>query len=325
MLKGILLAGFLLLHTVASHAQTVFFYHKNNSLEGIYLPPTKEKTAKGIILFVHGDGAMNYNAEGYYDLVWEPLRSHGYAVFSWSKPGVGNSSGNWLSQTMQDRQSEVLAAIEFVQNQYGFNNENTGLLGFSQAGWVIPALARSDDKISFAIGIGFATNWIEQGRYLTATSAKLEGGDEKQISEALKDYNKVIELFKTRPSYDAFIKKTNDHSMTQARYQFVLSNFKVDATEDYNKIKVPVLLMWGKEDLNVDAITEFNYLNELQHSGLMSTGLLSNATHGLLKADTYNVQTFGFWHWLLLMWEGEDAFASDFMPRLLSWLDLQLP
>jgi len=32
-------------------------------------------------------------------------------VFSWDKPGVGASTGNWLHQSMSDRADETLSAI----------------------------------------------------------------------------------------------------------------------------------------------------------------------------------------------------------------------
>jgi len=138
-----------------------------------YISPKNTDTAKAIIIFVHGDGPMNYQAEGYYPLIWNRLRKLGYAIFSWDKPGIGNSTGHWLNQSMADRQSEVHAAIKFIQKKF-HHSSNIGLLGFSQAGWVIPAVAKDNENVSFAIGIGFAMNWLEQSWYLTKNALPLK-------------------------------------------------------------------------------------------------------------------------------------------------------
>lgn len=111
------------------YAEEVTFKDKNTSLSGHYLESTNGQPPKAFLLFVHGDEAMSYDAGGYYNLIWEPSRQNGYAIFSWDKPNVGGSSGDWLSQTMSDRQSEVLAAIDFVQKRYNFTAQTTGLIG----------------------------------------------------------------------------------------------------------------------------------------------------------------------------------------------------
>ncbi len=63
---------------------------------------------------------------------------------------------------MQQRQQEVQSAINFLQSSYGYSGEQIGLLGFSQAGWVVPALANDNSSIGFITGDGFAIDWSEQ-------------------------------------------------------------------------------------------------------------------------------------------------------------------
>jgi pimeloyl-ACP methyl ester carboxylesterase len=189
-----------------SFATEVHFVHGSHTLIGQYLAPTDNHLAKAVILFVHGDGATTFNADGYYDLIWSSLRARGYAIFSWDKPGVGQSTGNWLTQSMLDRQNEVHAAVETVQQKYGFTAKQTGLFGFSQAGWVVPALAHDKNKISFVIGVGFATNWGQQGLYYTKTQHQRAGNDDNQIANAVKDYANEEAFLATSPSYDAYLK-----------------------------------------------------------------------------------------------------------------------
>lgn len=304
------------------YAEEVTFKHKNTSLSGHYLENTNGQPPKAVLLFVHGDGATSYDAEGYYTLIWEPLRQNGYAIFSWDKPNVGRSSGNWLNQTMPDRQSEVLAAIDFVQNKYNFTAQNTGLIGFSQAGWVLPAISNKDSKFGFVIGIGFATNWIEQGKYYTKTNRTLAGKNKQQVNTALTDYAKEISFFQQNPSYSKYLDFAGNEAMKKDRFHFVLNNFKSDSTQDHSAIKVPSLYLWGEKDLNVDVKQEFEYW-KIKNNDFVTTKLIANASHSMLDADSFSSQSIGALQWMKLMWLGQDALAADFMPTILVWLEHQ--
>jgi pimeloyl-ACP methyl ester carboxylesterase len=313
---------FALLITPLANAESLIFEQGGNYLSGHYLAPLDNQPAKAVLLFVHGDSALSYNAEGYYDIIWQLLRERGYAVFSWDKPGVGDSSGNWLLQSMADRQAEVLAAVHAVQENYKFESSNTGLIGFSQAGWVLPRLASDTDNIGFIIGVGFARSWLEQGLYHTETRLKLIEADRDQIASQLHQRTKEIEFFESSPSYYEYLEFVGQDAMKKDRYDFVLKNRLSDASLDNLNIKVPSLLMWGEADLNVDAKSEFSWWQSPEHNNqLVSTKLIPNASHGMLKADIFNTQSFSFTQWLKLIWMGEDAFVAEFFSTMLPWLE----
>ncbi|MFD2177901.1 alpha/beta hydrolase family protein [Veronia pacifica] len=313
---GLLLSIFI--HS--SHAEELTFEHGDNVLSGQFFGPTNGKSAKAVILFVHGDGAANYNAEGFYEIIWEPLRENGYAVFSWDKPNVGQSSGNWLKQSMIDRQNEVLAATNAVQAKYGFSGENTGLLGFSQAGWVAPAVARHSSKIGFVIGVGFATNWVEQGRYFTRVKYSRAGKSTKQIEKKVSSYNNEIQFLKTSPSYTEYSEFIGSNDISQDRFEFIKNNFQADATQDLEKLNVPGLLLWGEDDLNVNAEREFEVWN-IRKNPMITTKLIANASHNMLDSTSFDTQEITLSQWLKIMWFKQDALSDDFMPTLIAWLE----
>jgi dienelactone hydrolase len=47
-------------------------------------------------------------------------------------------------------------ARSFLKHQYGYGKGQIGLFGFSQAGWVVPAVAENNDDVGCIIGVGFA-------------------------------------------------------------------------------------------------------------------------------------------------------------------------
>ncbi len=317
-MKVLILLPVFFLVAVANVSATEFVFNSGKSkLTGHYLSNLDSNPPKGVIVFVHGDGALSYDAEGYYSIIWEQLRKNGYSIFSWDKAGVGSSTGNWLSQSMTDRQLEVLSAVELIQEKYGFTSKNTGLFGFSQAGWVVPKLAGSSDRIGFAIGVGFAQNWIEQGRFYTRIKHKRAGADEQQVQAAIEQYNNEIAFFNSAPVYSEHFAKDG---MSRERFAFVLRNYTSDAAADYPKINIPMLLLWGENDLNVDAKKEFMRWTKKPNKNV-TVKLIPDATHGLLKAEYFAGQHVSFSQWLRLMWLQQDALAPQFIPAVLDWLD----
>ncbi|GAB6263030.1 alpha/beta hydrolase family protein [Photobacterium sp. R1] len=301
-------------------SEEVVFLHSGHQLSGQYQSPLNGQHAKAVLLFVHGDGAMTYDADGYYAIFWQPLREKGFAIFSWDKPGVGKSTGRWLNQSMSDRQSEVRAAAKAVQDKYGFTSKQTGLVGFSQAGWVLPELAKQPSGFGFMIGIGFASDWIAQGRYYARTRLAITGASSEALKAGLADYDKEIALLRTQPSFLHYQSVVGEGDLSKERYSFVLRNFQSNAEADYPRIAIPTLLLWGDQDLNVDARSEYRWW-QVHPNPWVTTQLIKNASHGLLKADTFHSQQFGLLQWIKLMWMEQDAMAPGALPTLLTWLN----
>ena len=313
----------LMLCSGAGVAEEVYFQDGNNRLEALYLLPSHGQEHKGVILFVHGDGPVDYEAAGYYPLIWKLLRKQGFAIFSWSKPGVGGSTGQWLDQSMLDRQVEVRAAIDFVQAQYHYEGEQIGLLGFSQAGWVVPAVANGNPEVGFVIGIGFAMDWQTQSGYLTKTRLALEGKTPAEIDLGYEKNIESIDRLKQNLGYEQYLidNKGVPDLMSEERYEFVVMNFQVNALGDYNNLDQPLLILLGDKDLNVDINETKESLTKLfRHRSNAQITIIADATHSLLKAKTFNQQSPGLRFWLKLMWAGESALAPALPTVLNDWI-----
>ena len=59
----------------------------------------------------------------------------------------------------------------------------------------------------------------------------------------------------------------------------------------------------------------------IKGNDFVTTKLIANASHGMLKADSFSSQTFGLQQWIKLMWLEDDAFAPEFIPTILRWLE----
>jgi hypothetical protein len=121
---------------------TASFYYedKGDSISAVINFPTHIDRTKPfpVLIFVHVDGATNADNFGYYTHMWEIFAKNEIATMSWNKKGVENSSGNSLNQSMLNNAEEVLSEIDAIHEKNVSQFSSIGLIGVSQAGWVLP-------------------------------------------------------------------------------------------------------------------------------------------------------------------------------------------
>ncbi|EPU0991937.1 alpha/beta hydrolase family protein [Cronobacter turicensis] len=88
------------------YSRVITFTHHEDILEGTLTRPDGVSNPPVVVL-IHGDGAQDRWSQGGYLPLVNDLLAKGIAVYSWDKPGVGESRGNWLAQTMRDRSDEA--------------------------------------------------------------------------------------------------------------------------------------------------------------------------------------------------------------------------
>ena len=132
--------------------EDVRFSSGDVKLTGTLISPADGKRHPAIIL-VHGSGAENRE----YMLPWARfLIRRGIAVLGYDKRGVGGSTGDWNTASFDDLAGDVVAAFEYLKTRADIDPGNIGLLGISQAGWVMPLAAVRAKDIAFLISVSGA-------------------------------------------------------------------------------------------------------------------------------------------------------------------------
>jgi dienelactone hydrolase len=272
-----------------------------------------------IAIIVHGDGAQDrFSNWGYLPLI-NTLVDAGIGVFTWDKPGVGTSTGNWLDQTMDDRADEALAAMQAIAALDEVSISQIGFLGFSQAGWVLPRVANQITP-AFTVIVGGAVSWRDQGTFYTRIRMTSEGVAQEVIEQHLADRTLRYDAM-----FDPVAVSSAEPPADPARFRFVAGAYWEDSTDLISDMKGPVLAIWGEDDLNVDALSDAAIFRE-QLSPLSQDRrvvLIPNATHGLLRADLYNYQLPSDWPWYLqyvLLGMGRDAYAEHATDQIADWV-----
>lgn len=306
--------------------QEVTFEHAGSKISGSLHVPDGSANPPLVIL-IHGDGPQDRYAGGAFLPLISFLLDQGIAVFSWDKPGVGKSTGDWLAQSMDDRARLAIKALNTLRKVDGFSNAIMGFVGFSQAGWVVPQIALQDGSADFHVLVGPAVDWINQGRYFTRTRLKLEGIDANRIDIELAEFEREVALLLepelTHEAYvDAFPSAAD---MTRERFNFIRKNIASNSTAALSRTPAPFLVLHGAEDLNVDARGENRRFKELlgQRHPATELHLIDNATHALLDARFFNHQTpdsAPVWTGWMFMSLGREAYAQDALERMADWI-----
>lgn len=107
------------------------------------------------VVIVHGSGRVRReNLRGFAS----KLVPRGVAVLMFDKRGVGKSTGVFTSLTtanssirIEELSSDVSAAVEFLASHPDIDASRIGLIGNSQAGWIMPKVAASNHDVSYFI------------------------------------------------------------------------------------------------------------------------------------------------------------------------------
>ncbi|WP_050763290.1 S9 family peptidase [Roseibium sp. TrichSKD4] len=287
--------------------------------EGVPAPP--------VVILVHGDGPQDRYANGAYLPLINFLLDEGFAVFSLDKPGVGKSTGLWLSQSMEERAHLSLKALNTLREIDDFNNSIIGFIGFSQAGWVLPEIAIQGSAADFFILIGAAIDWMDQGAYFTQKRLEAEGASEEEIARALNDFElDVNRLSDPKLTYqDYMADQSGDTDFSKERFGFVRRNLTANSEEALSLTSAPFLVLHGAQDLNVDAVSDHRRFRDLLGSRNPATDfhLIENATHGLLNTDLFNYQLpshMPFWSEWAYLALGRDAYADGVLEIMGDWI-----
>jgi hypothetical protein len=136
---------------------------------------------------------------------------------------------------MEDRANEVIAAIEFIQADTRFYFSSIGLIGFSQAGWVMPKVATLSGCPDFIVSVSGAINWKRQSNYLTRTRMKLEGANEATIEAEVRQNEIDFNIFNNENTCHEYVvyqeekckneKEENCSMMNEERFKFIKKIF----------------------------------------------------------------------------------------------------
>ena len=240
--------------------QDVIIKSEGANLAGtIYRP----KNAYTSVVIVHGSGQETRMTE-----LAELLANNGISVLTYDKRGVGKSGGVYAGPEVGTNNVDSLninllakdarAALNKIKNYS--NGTPIGLLGFSQAGWIIPIAANNNPLVNFMVLFSCPTiTSLEQLRFQFYTN----GNTNFWVNHTEEDARNHIK---------------NDSD----RYQFISTDPKVAL----RNISAPSLWLFGEKDIQIPVKLCIEQINTLKSEGKpFEYTLFSNLGHNTAFTD----------------------------------------
>ena len=144
------------------------------------------------LVMLQGSGEADRDSNGYFQPIRDHFLENDIAVFSWDKPGVGRSSGDWRQRDLFDRATEAIDAIRCLRDQPGIDPARVGIWGHSQGGWIGPiAAAQVPDLAFLVVNSGPGISVHAQNLYGIEHTLRRDGASEQEIADAVAFMNVV--------------------------------------------------------------------------------------------------------------------------------------
>jgi pimeloyl-ACP methyl ester carboxylesterase len=244
--------------------ENVQFSNGDVQLAGTLISP-KTRAKHPAIILVHGSGPQNRE--------WvlpfaRFLVRRGMAVLGYDKRGVGGSTGDWNAASFEDLAGDVVAAFEYLKTRSDIDSRQIGLLGVSQAGWIMPLAAIRAKDIAFLIsvsgaGIPAAETTIDQARNEMTARGMRPQTVEQIIGLMRLQYN----FARTGQGWDEYAAarqklgarlgsppETFPGTPDHPNWQFIRRLYFYDPAPTLRQMQVPTLALFGELDNNIMAV-----------------------------------------------------------------------
>ena len=223
--------------------QDVKFESQGVTLAGSILTPKKTFAA---VVIVHGSDPVKREMDFAIRLAKE-----GIAVLTYDKRGVGESGGVYVGPSVGTNNIDTTnlnllshdasSAVNTFRTYLKDIKIPIGLVGFSQAGWIIPIAASKNPQIEFMVLFSCPTiTTLEQLRFQFYTNGNNNFWENHTESDA-REHTK------------------NDPD----RYQFVATDPKISL----NTLSIPGLWFFGEKDIQIPVKLCMEQLNALKAQG----------------------------------------------------------
>lgn len=239
------------------------FVSEGISLAGTVFIPNKIEAA---VVIVHGSGQEKRMID-----FATILANNGIAVLTYDKRGVGESAGIYAGPEVGTNNVDfsnlnllsldASAAVNTLCKSLSNTKIPIGLIGGSQAGWIIPLTAEKNKKVKFmTIFSGALITVKEQLRFQFYTNGDQNFWDTHSEEEARKH------VF-------------NDPD----KYEFIDTN----PNDILSKLSIPGIWIFGGKDIQVPVNLSIEYLNVLKSKGKpYEYKLFSNLGHNTAFSDS---------------------------------------
>jgi len=243
--------------------ERVQFSSGSVQLAGTLILPSTGAKHPAIIL-VHGSGAENRE----YILPFAHfLVRRGVAVLGYDKRGAGQSTGDWKTASYAELAGDVAAAFDYLKRRREIDAAHVGLLGVSQAGWIMQMAAARIPDLGFLISVsGAGVSPAETTLDQTQNELTARGMKPSMVAAIVGLMKLQYEFARTGEGWDDYLAArqklaaqmgpppdsfpgTPDHPY----WQTIKRSYFYEPDPFIRQLRLPVLAIFGELDNNIVA------------------------------------------------------------------------
>jgi dipeptidyl aminopeptidase/acylaminoacyl peptidase len=249
------------------------------------------------IVCTHGSGPVDrgkgsYRSNGYF------FARLGFVTLIYDKRGVGESTGDFLTSSLEDLASDAIAGVHLLQTRSDVDGHKIGVTGVSQGGWISPLAATRSSNVAFILVVSPSGISPARQSMFNIQNVLEKAGYSKTIVDKASELRARLYEMVRKGSYDAHF--ASDVETVHAEPWFALSELPYPVPPSlsegerrfllfepipvWEKVKIPVLAIWGEADIAVPALESKSIVETaLIHSGNRNFTLkiFPNADHTL--------------------------------------------
>ena len=217
-----------------------------------------------MVVLVHGSGKAE---RGQFNCDQSPWLDRGVGLLCYDKRGVGQSTGSYSNvgagssvDVFPVLADDVIAVVDYLAEMPEVDADRIGLIGASQAGWLMPLAASRSDEIDFIVSLSGATSSVGISDRFDAIAEK--GLSEEEVAADLASFDGTLG-FDPRPVLE--------------------------------ELDIPVLWLYGGRDESNPTANDIAIIEEIlaEHGSDFTIEFFPNANHDFFDADTGDfVNTF---------------------------------
>jgi uncharacterized protein len=205
--------------TIDLHVRELQAQNGDVTLAGSLWLPAGEPTA--VVLMHPGSGPSDRDN----DVFFPPIRRHlldaGFAVSSFDKRGVGESTGRWEEAAIEEQADDALACLRALRQHVPA--VPVGLFGHSQGGWVVvEAASRSRDVAFVVASSGPGVSPGEQERYATRAYMRDAGIPDSELDEVGRYFDGLLSMMRSGIAFEEVTRRIEAGGFPRAFEQLSL-------------------------------------------------------------------------------------------------------